>query len=152
MSCPEWSRPVVGCRRCESREAGAIVLLMCLGSMRILWLVLSSLFHMYVQLNRITEARRVFDRMPQPDVVTCSALVSQYARRGFVVMMPGVCNALITGLSRNGLIADAMGAFRKFKAQGLDLIVVSWTSMVAGCFQNGKDIEADFPERSRVRG
>jgi pentatricopeptide repeat protein len=54
----------------------------------------------------------------------------------------GACNALITGLSRNGHVNDALEVFRKFKGQGMELNVISWTSMIASCSQNGKDMEA----------
>ncbi|KAJ8772578.1 hypothetical protein K2173_027755 [Erythroxylum novogranatense] len=220
--------------------------------------VLSSLVHMYVKCNRLWEARNVFDRLPQPDVVTCSALLSGHARNGRVkeakellnrikhlglglnsvtwngmiagfnhsrhyldavvvfrdmhlegfgldeagisTVLPGVgdlemldmgiqihcyvmkkgfeqdkyvvsalidmygkcrsttemskvfdevdekdigsCNALVTGLSRNGCVDNALELFDKFKRQRMDLNVVSWTSIIASCSQNGKDIEA----------
>ncbi|XWS24531.1 hypothetical protein CRYUN_Cryun28dG0110900 [Craigia yunnanensis] len=58
------------------------------------------------------------------------------------VMDIGACNALITGLSRNGLVDVALETFERFRVQGRELNVVSWTSMIAGCSQNGKDIEA----------
>ncbi|KAF9686715.1 hypothetical protein SADUNF_Sadunf02G0018200 [Salix dunnii] len=218
--------------------------------------VLSSLLHMYVQFDRLKDARNVFDKLPQPGVVTSSALISHFARKGRVketmelfhqtrylgvelnlvswngmisgfnrsggyldavlmfrnmhleglkpdgtsvssvlpavgdLKMPlmgiqihcyvnkqglgpdkfvvsalidmygkcacasemsgvfnemdevdvGACNALVTGLSRNGLVDNALEVFRQFK--GMDLNVVSWTSMIASCSQNGKDIEA----------
>ncbi|KAJ6336314.1 hypothetical protein OIU78_012833 [Salix suchowensis] len=218
--------------------------------------VLSSLLHMYVQFDRLKDARNVFDRLPQPGVVTSSALISRFARKGRVketmelfhqtrhlgvelnlvswngmisgfnrsgsyldavlmfrnmhleglkpdgtsvssvlpavgdLEMPfmgiqihcyvikqglgpdkfvvsalidmygkcacasemsgvfdemdevdvGACNALVTGLSRNGLVDNALEVFRQFK--GMDLNVVSWTSMIASCSQNGKDIKA----------
>ncbi|KAL9395521.1 hypothetical protein Peur_009774 [Populus x canadensis] len=218
--------------------------------------VLSSLLHMYVQFDRLKDARNVFDKLPQPGVVSSSALISRFARKGRVketkelfyqtrdlgvelnlvswngmisgfnrsgsyldavlmfqnmhleglkpdgtsvssvlpavgdLEMPlmgiqihcyvikqglgpdkfvvsalidmygkcacasemsgvfnemdevdvGACNALVTGLSRNGLVDNALEVFKQFK--GMDLNVVSWTSMIASCSQNGKDIEA----------
>ncbi|GAV76255.1 PPR domain-containing protein/PPR_2 domain-containing protein/PPR_3 domain-containing protein/DYW_deaminase domain-containing protein [Cephalotus follicularis] len=221
-------------------------------------IVQSSLIHMYVKCGQMDDARKVFDRLPQPDVVACSALVAGYARQGCVEkahelfnemrglglepnlvswngviagfnhsgrhyeaavmfkkmhlegfnpdegsvssVLPalgdlemldtgiqvhgyvivqglgqdkcvvtalidmyakcactlelsrvfdemedrdiGACNALITGLSRNGLFGNALELFRQFKDQGMELNVVSWTSMIASCSQNGKDIEA----------
>lgn len=220
--------------------------------------VQSSLVHMYVKCNRINDARRVFDRMSEPDVVSWSALVAAYARRGCVdeakrlfnvmgnsgvepnlvtwngmiaglnhcgmyseaVLMflemhlrgfkpdgtsissvlsavgdledlaigiqihgyvikqgfrsdkcvtsalidmygkcsctsemsrvlydmdhldVGSCNALISGLSRNGEVETSLREFRQFKDQGMELNVISWTSMIACCSQNGRDMEA----------
>ncbi|CAK7346182.1 unnamed protein product [Dovyalis caffra] len=221
-------------------------------------IVQSSLVHMYLQFDRLNDARNIFDKLPQPGVVTSSALISRYARMGCVketkelfyktrdlgvelnlvswngmisgfnhsgsyfdavlmfqkmhlgglkpdgtsvssvlpavidLEMPymgiqihcyvikqglgpdkcvvsalidmygkcacasemsevfnemdeldvGACNALVTGLSRNGLVDNALEVFKQFKGQGMDLNVVSWTSMIASCSQNGKDIEA----------
>ncbi|CAI0541209.1 unnamed protein product [Linum tenue] len=221
-------------------------------------LLLSSLVHFYLKCDRLMEARKVFDRIPRPNVVACSALLSGYARKGCVEetkellgeavemglelnsvswngmiagfnhsrhfkdsilmfrdmhsegfkpdgtsissvlpavgdleMLPcgvqihgcvikqglsqdnwvvsslvdmygkcarpnemskvceelhemdvGACNALITGLSRTGCVEGALKRFKQFKRQGLNLNVVSWTSMIASCSQNGKDMEA----------
>ncbi|VYS46660.1 unnamed protein product [Arabidopsis thaliana] len=220
--------------------------------------VQGSMFHMYMRCGRMGDARKVFDRMPDKDVVTCSALLCAYARKGcleevvrilsemessgieanivswngilsgfnrsgyhkeavvmfqkihhlgfcpdqvtvssvlpsvgdsemlnmgrlihgyvikqgllkdkcvisamidmygksghvygiislfnqFEMMEAGVCNAYITGLSRNGLVDKALEMFELFKEQKMELNVVSWTSIIAGCAQNGKDIEA----------
>ena len=58
------------------------------------------------------------------------------------VMDIGACNAFITGLSRNGQVNNALEVFRQFKGQGMELNVISWTSMIGSCSQNGKDMEA----------
>ncbi|GAA0175495.1 hypothetical protein LIER_41924 [Lithospermum erythrorhizon] len=54
----------------------------------------------------------------------------------------GACNALISGLSRSGLVNEALGTFEKFQSLAVELNVVSWTSMIACCSQHGKDMEA----------
>ncbi|RWR88458.1 pentatricopeptide repeat-containing protein [Cinnamomum micranthum f. kanehirae] len=82
----------------------------------------SALVDMYGKCGCTREMLRVFEEMDQMEV--------------------GSCNALITGLSRNGLVDDAFRIFREFKNQGIELNVVSWTSMVACCVQNGMDMEA----------
>ncbi|KAL5847889.1 hypothetical protein ACOSQ3_011413 [Xanthoceras sorbifolium] len=220
--------------------------------------VQSSLIHMYLKCNKIRDAHKLFDRLPQPDVVTFSALIAGYARQGCVddakklfremensgtkpnlvswngviagfnhsghyeeavVMFRqmnlegfkpdgcsissvlsavgdleclniglqvhdyvikqglqqdkcvasslidmygkcagaidmskvfaemdgldiGACNALVTGLSRNGLVDKALEMFRQFQDEGMELNIVSWTSMIAGCSQNGISIQA----------
>ncbi|KAI5353649.1 hypothetical protein L3X38_006543 [Prunus dulcis] len=220
--------------------------------------VQSSLVHMYIKCDQIRDARKLFDRVPQRDVIICSALISGYSRRGYVdeamqllsemrgmclepnvvlwngmiagfnqsklyadtvavlqkmhsegfqpdgssissalpavghledlgmgiqihgyvvkqglgsdkcvvsalidmygkcacsfetsqvfhemdQMDVGACNALVTGLSRNGLVDNALKVFRQFKDQGMELNIVSWTSIIASCSQNGKDMEA----------
>ncbi|GAB2233197.1 hypothetical protein Droror1_Dr00002415 [Drosera rotundifolia] len=54
----------------------------------------------------------------------------------------GACNDVIGELSRNELVDEALALFRRMKDQDMDLNVVSWTSMIACCSQNGKDMEA----------
>ncbi|KDP25707.1 hypothetical protein JCGZ_24008 [Jatropha curcas] len=84
--------------------------------------VVTALIDMYGKCARTLEMSKVFDEMYQVDM--------------------GAFNALVTGLSRNGLVDNALKLFRKFKFEGFELNVVSWTSIIASCSQNGKDIEA----------
>ncbi|XP_015580476.2 pentatricopeptide repeat-containing protein At1g20230 [Ricinus communis] len=84
--------------------------------------VVSALIDMYGKFACTMKMSEVFDEMYHMDV--------------------GACNALVTGLSRNGLVDKALQVFRRFKDQGMELNVVSWTSIIASCSQNGKDIEA----------
>ncbi|KAL6295521.1 hypothetical protein ACE6H2_003663 [Prunus campanulata] len=84
--------------------------------------VVSALIDMYGKRACSFEMSQVFHEMDQMDV--------------------GACNALVTGLSRNGLVDDALEVFRQFKDQGMELNIVSWTSIIASCSQNGKDMEA----------
>lgn len=84
--------------------------------------VVSALIDMYGKCRHAEEMVRIFDELGQMEV--------------------GSCNALVAGLSRNGLAGDALQAFKRFKGQGINLNVVSWTSIVACCAQNGKDMEA----------
>ncbi|KAK1430646.1 hypothetical protein QVD17_13538 [Tagetes erecta] len=44
----------------------------------------NSLIHMYVSFNSLGEARRVFDKMPQQDVVSWTTLISGYSQLGFI--------------------------------------------------------------------
>ena len=84
--------------------------------------VVSALIDMFGKCACNSKISRVFEEMEQLDI--------------------GACNALVTGLSRNGLVDEALTVFRQFKGKGMDLNVVSWTSVIASCSQNGKDMEA----------
>ncbi|BFG17582.1 hypothetical protein CerSpe_038560 [Prunus speciosa] len=84
--------------------------------------VVSALIDMYGKRACSFEMSQVFHEMDQMDV--------------------GACNALVTGLSRNGLVDNALEVFRQFKDRGMELNIVSWTSIIASCSQNGKDMEA----------
>ncbi|CAN4114508.1 unnamed protein product [Withania somnifera] len=61
---------------------------------------------------------------------------------GWKEMDLGGFNALVAGLSRNGLFDEAFKFFKKFKREVKELNVVSWTSMLSSCAQHGKDLEA----------
>ncbi|KAJ0969862.1 hypothetical protein J5N97_022739 [Dioscorea zingiberensis] len=87
------------------------------------------------------------------DECVVSALIDMYGKCGEAKEMVCVlgevdqmdvasCNAVVTGLSRNGLVQDALREFRRFEGLGIKLNVVSWTSIIACCAQNGKDMEA----------
>ncbi|KAF3457510.1 hypothetical protein FNV43_RR02168 [Rhamnella rubrinervis] len=89
----------------------------------------------------------------EPDKYTVTALINMYGKCACTLEMSqvfneldqmdvGACNALVTGLSRNGLVDNAIEIFRRFKNQGLELNTVSWTSIIASCSQNGKDMDA----------
>ncbi|CAI0541201.1 unnamed protein product [Linum tenue] len=169
------------------------------------------------------EARKVFDRIPRPNVVACSALLSGYARKGCVEETKELLGEAVemglelNSVSWNGMIAgfnhsrhfkDSILMFRDMHSEGFkpdgtsissvlpavgdlemlpcgvqihgcvikqglsqdnwvvsslvdmygkcarpnemskvceelhEMDVVSWTSMIASCSQNGKDMEA----------
>ncbi|KAL2499298.1 Pentatricopeptide repeat-containing protein [Abeliophyllum distichum] len=84
--------------------------------------IVSALIDMYSKCGCAPETSQVFEESDLGDL--------------------GACNALISGLSRNGLIDEALKVFKEFQGQRMELNVVSWTSMIACCSQHGKDIEA----------
>ncbi|GJY82893.1 pentatricopeptide repeat-containing protein [Tanacetum coccineum] len=108
----------------------------------------------YVKCGEIATARKVFDEMPEKDLVAGSALVSSYARKGLVkearecgsaVEMlqvfyemgckdVGACNALISGFSRND---EVLEVFKRLQSQERELNVVSWKSVIACCSWKG---------------
>eukprot|EP01018_Ginkgo_biloba_P024066 Gb_36172 [translate_table: standard] len=78
----------------------------------------SALVDMYVKCGDIENARQVFDKMSQRDVVSWNAMISGYAQ--------------------NGLVNEAFNLFQKMPERN----VVSWTSMIAGYARNGYFEEA----------
>ncbi|KAL1318222.1 hypothetical protein HN51_070497 [Arachis hypogaea] len=84
--------------------------------------VVSALLDIYGKCGCTQEMLQVFDEVDQREV--------------------GSLNAFLNGLSRNGLIDTALEVFRKFLDEGVELNVVTWTSMISSCVQNGKDMEA----------
>ncbi|VFR01387.1 unnamed protein product [Cuscuta campestris] len=84
--------------------------------------IVSSLIDMYGKCGCTTEMSLVFEDMAQKDL--------------------GACNAMISGLSRNGLVDEAVKVFKQCRDEGMDANVVTWTSMIASCSQHGRDMEA----------
>ncbi|KAJ6826803.1 BTB/POZ domain-containing proteinisoform X1 [Iris pallida] len=106
---------------------------------------------MYSKCGRLEYAVRVFDRMPERDLVVWNSMVSGYARRGFpddamalVKKMRAhgpkpdlvTWNALISGLSQPGAGADraasASDLLASMRADGIEPDVYTWTSLVSG--------------------
>ncbi|KAF7116806.1 hypothetical protein RHSIM_RhsimUnG0014300 [Rhododendron simsii] len=95
--------------------------------------IVSALIDMYGKCGCGSQMSQVFDEMDALDV--------------------GACSALVSGLSRNGLVDEALMVFRQSKDKGVDLNVVSWTSVIAACSQNGKDMEAlDLSRGMQIAG
>ncbi|KAF7149154.1 hypothetical protein RHSIM_Rhsim03G0002600 [Rhododendron simsii] len=95
--------------------------------------IVSALIDMYGKCGCGSQTSQVFDEMDALDV--------------------GACSALVSGLSRNGLVDEALMVFRQSKDKGVDLNVVSWTSVIAACSQNGKDMEAlDLSRGMQIAG
>ncbi|XP_049370835.1 pentatricopeptide repeat-containing protein At1g20230 [Solanum verrucosum] len=84
--------------------------------------IISALIDMYGKCRCTSEMSRVFEGAEEIDL--------------------GGFNALVAGLSRNGLVDEAFKVFKKFKLKVKELNVVSWTSMISSCSQHGKDLEA----------
>lgn len=104
----------------------------------------SALVDMYAKCRRIENARQVFDKMPQRNVVTWNAMIAGYAENGFVDeamklfdKMPErdsiSWNVILAGYVANGLVDEALKVFDIMPEQDL----VSWHSMIAGCAKNG---------------
>ncbi|KAK7364166.1 hypothetical protein VNO80_12611 [Phaseolus coccineus] len=85
-------------------------------------IVASSLIQMYLKCDRIVAARKLFDRMPERDVV--------------------VWSAMIAGYSRLGLVDEARGLFGEMRSCGVEPNLVTWNGMLAGFGNNGLYDEA----------
>lgn len=87
---------------------------------------------MYLKCDRISDARKLFDGMPQRDLVVWTALISGYSSRGLVdeakalfhemqsSLEPNVVtwNGMISGFSRSGLLFEAVSVFRSMHSEG----------------------------------
>ncbi|XP_059463600.1 putative pentatricopeptide repeat-containing protein At3g13770, mitochondrial [Corylus avellana] len=70
----------------------------------------SSLLDMYAKAGRIHEARRVFENLPERDVVSCTAIISGYAQLG--------------------LDEEALELFRRLQIEGMSSNYVTYASVL----------------------
>ncbi|KAK8945010.1 Pentatricopeptide repeat-containing protein [Platanthera zijinensis] len=111
--------------------------------------VLSSLLQFYLKCGAQIDARKLFDRMPQPSLVSYSAMLADTAARGSVssakqlllqMQRSGVepntvsWNGLVAGFRRSGHPREALSMFKKMHFRGcrLDNVGVSSALPAAG--------------------
>ncbi|XP_009766507.1 pentatricopeptide repeat-containing protein At4g16835, mitochondrial [Nicotiana sylvestris] len=93
----------------------------------------------------IEEARQLFDKIPEPNVVSYNTMLACYMRnsdiqasRNFFDQMPvkdvASWNTMISGFSQNGLMAEAEELFRAMPVRN----EVTWNAMVAGYVESGE--------------
>lgn len=109
----------------------------------------NSLIHCYASNGSLFDAQRLFDEVPQRDVVSWTTLVGGYARLGKMCdarklfdEMPeknGVSwNVMIQGYGKNGDVEDARRLFDEMPQRD----VVSWNSLISAYARNGLSEEA----------
>ncbi|XP_043690567.1 pentatricopeptide repeat-containing protein At5g66520-like [Telopea speciosissima] len=104
----------------------------------------NNLIHMYVNFDRLNEACRVFDKMPQRDIVSWTTLISGFSQMGFVddaykifEQMPEKhsvsWNAMISAYVQSNRFNEAFALFERMQADkvGLDKFVAA--SMLSAC-------------------
>nr|XP_010918960.2 pentatricopeptide repeat-containing protein At3g24000, mitochondrial-like [Elaeis guineensis] len=113
----------------------------------------NSFIDMYAKSGDLASSRAVFDRMPEKDVVSWTALVNAYADAGLLdeasqvfesMRANGIApdliswNALISGFARNGEIDVALHLFEEMTANGPKPGANSWNGVISGSVQNGR--------------
>eukprot|EP01018_Ginkgo_biloba_P015302 Gb_10776 [translate_table: standard] len=111
----------------------------------------SALIDMYVKCGSIHDARRVFEKLSQRNVVTWNTMIAGYAQSGQVeAAWELLCqmqlqdvkpdritwNAIISGYAQNGYGDEAWKVFHKMQLSGIKPDVISWNTIIAGCAQN----------------
>jgi pentatricopeptide repeat protein len=97
----------------------------------------------YAQNGRIEDARELFDKMPERNLVTWNAMITAYTKCGRIEdarnlfdRMPernvASWTVMITAYARMGRIEDARQMFEGMPSRN----VVTWNSMIAGYVQN----------------
>ncbi|KAJ0021675.1 hypothetical protein Pint_31902 [Pistacia integerrima] len=111
--------------------------------------VSNSVVRMYLELGEIESARRVFDKMPERDLISWNSMLSGYLRAGQIELASRLfeemperdlvsCNAMIDGYGKSGSCELAKEVFRMTSEKD----VVTWTSMISAYVSNHRPIEA----------
>jgi len=120
------------------------------------------LLDMYVKCRCLEDARKLFDKMPEKNLIVWNAMISGYGRNGSLdkaVDLFGVMpqrdvvswTAVIAGYVQIGLVDEAFELFEKMP----DRDVVSWNTVIAGYAQNGQVDQAlklfeEMPHRNVI--
>jgi pentatricopeptide repeat protein len=119
--------------------------------------VAGGLVDMYAKCHQVEDARLVFDKMPQRDLISWSAMIAGYAQNRhsdeafklfsemqLAGMVPNVTawNAVIAGYVRAGHLENAVRLFQQMEVEGVKPDVISWTLVIDGYVQSGRWEEA----------
>ncbi|XP_009781807.1 putative pentatricopeptide repeat-containing protein At5g59200, chloroplastic [Nicotiana sylvestris] len=106
------------------------------------------LVELYGKCGEFIDAKRVFDEMPQRDVVGSTVMISCYLDHGLVheamdefrlvSTKDNVCwTAMIDGLARNGEMNNALELFREMQMEGVKPNEVTIVCVLSACAQLG---------------
>eukprot|EP01018_Ginkgo_biloba_P039032 Gb_40503 [translate_table: standard] len=117
----------------------------------------NTLIDMYAKSQRIESAQRVFEKIPQKDLVSWNVMITGFAQNGHIddalklfYQMPlaGVkpdiitWNALIAAYAHLGCGDEALRVFQQMQKTGITPNTISWTVMIAGNAQCRHDEKA----------
>ncbi|XP_020215933.1 pentatricopeptide repeat-containing protein At5g44230 [Cajanus cajan] len=108
----------------------------------------NTIIHMYVKCGVLHSARKVFDEMPQRDVVSWTGLIVAYARRGHMEaardLFDGLLvkdmvawTAMVTGYAQNAMPENALEVFRGMVDAGVEIDEVTLVGVISACAQLG---------------
>lgn len=108
----------------------------------------SGLIFMYAELSCLSSCHRVFGEIPEPDLVSQTAMVSacakcrdvRFARELFDIMPkrdPIAWNAMISGYAQSGKSKEALDLFHLMQMEGVRINEVSMVSVLSACTHLG---------------
>ncbi|XP_059077386.1 pentatricopeptide repeat-containing protein At3g09040, mitochondrial-like [Cryptomeria japonica] len=125
--------------------------------------VVNSLLDMYAKCGHIHKARHLFDKIPQKNVVSWTAMITGYAQNGFLdeasrlfreIPQRNVVswNAMIAGYSQNDFVEKALLTFKEMQLVGLQPNATTFASILPACaktgaLEQGMDIHRSIMER-----
>ncbi|KAL0430036.1 UNVERIFIED_CONTAM: putative pentatricopeptide repeat-containing protein [Sesamum radiatum] len=116
------------------------------------------LVDMYAKCGLISEAKRVFDELPERNLVMHNTMLMGFLRCGMVEESYGLFGCMtekdsiswttmITGLTQNGMNEEALDLFREMRFKGLNMDQFTFGSILTACgglsaSKEGKQIHA----------
>ncbi|XP_057870927.2 pentatricopeptide repeat-containing protein At2g22070 [Cryptomeria japonica] len=108
----------------------------------------NSLIDMYVKCGSVPKARELFDKIPQRDPVSWTAMIAGYAQNGVLreamslfkeMPQPNVISwtAMIVGYARNGFVRNAVEFFKRMQLAGVKPNAVTFASILPACASTG---------------
>lgn len=129
----------------ESREIHGRVLKLGLGSNRSIRM---KLLEAYGMCGEFKAARKLFDEMPEDDVVASTVMITSYCEHGFVEEATGIFNRvrvkdmvcwteMIDGLVKNGETNRALNLFRRMQKENASSNEVTIVCVLSACSHLG---------------
>ncbi|VVB07139.1 unnamed protein product [Arabis nemorensis] len=114
----------------------------------------NTMIDMYVKCGSIDCARKVFDEMPERDVITWTELIAAYARVGnmksaaeLFESLPSkdmmAWTAMVTGFAQNAKPQEALEYFNRMEKSGIQADEVTVAGFISACAQLGASKYAD---------
>ncbi|XP_058105833.1 pentatricopeptide repeat-containing protein At2g29760, chloroplastic-like [Magnolia sinica] len=111
-------------------------------------LVRNGLIDMYVKFDLVDDALRVFDRMPERNLVSWNALIGGLMRLGQLDMAEALFremdvrdvvswNSMISGYVQNGQCDEALALFQQMQLEGINPNAVTVVSALSACSNAG---------------
>ncbi|KAI3801977.1 hypothetical protein L1987_30097 [Smallanthus sonchifolius] len=102
------------------------------------------LLDVYANSGKLSDARNLFDKMPQRDIFTYNAMLKAYSKTGSVDDLQGLfksipCrdsvsyNTVIAGLGTKGCAREALEMFVKMQKQGFEVTGHTYVSVLNAC-------------------
>lgn len=115
----------------------------------------NSLIDMHVKCGLLDDGRKIFDEMPERDVISWTTLIVAYAKKG---LMPDALElfeklpvkdmvawtAMVTGFAQNAQPKEALKYFEKMQNAGVDADEVTLSSVISACAQLGASKYANW--------